>query len=588
MKPVYILLLILFPTLFFGQSPIKSTVVDSKTKQSIAYCNIFNKSTQNGVISNADGDFSIKIRSLNDTISISFLGYETRDIPAKRILAWNSISLKQKQYELQEVEIHSSNDYLYDILTDCRNILRKSNQEQISKAFFILNTSSQDQPLELLECYYNAHQKAGKLDHLYLKNGRFALLPLNYRVFLNFSTSQVFNKINFVEKNEFLPNIILQYRKRGMKKKFQIKLDYSDTEVFKISFIPKENKDNIFSGEIWIDKKSYFIKKVSLYAENLTKHPFLGRGNDSLTNISIKTEYTFTKNDTVIQIDHIVFNMQMNYYSLRGSVGPLPNLKRSIKISSTLYFYDFDKPFILPYFKYDNHYMDYRKISIIPYNKTFWENRKLLLTKEQKKQIKIMTHKGVFINYDQGNFGKTFMLKPLNKTFLYKNGFWEYLSHIFWSSNDRIIFNEDIIKNQKPEPYYNNRMPRDMYHFEVQIFLDINLIDSIFDCRSYTLFDLTKTFYRLEDNNYSNVFINIYFDICEIERQQMEKELLINHESLSQIDSIYNKTISNIEEITSKYLKEVQHGNNVIMLMKWNDYVANELGINNLLLFNNE
>lgn len=584
MKPVYILILILLPKLFFGQSPIKSTIIDSETKQALAYCSVFNKSSQNGVISNADGDFSISICSLNDIISISFLGYETRDIPAKKILTWNSISLKQKQYRLQEVEIHSDNDYLYDILGDCRETLKKSNYEQISKAFFILNTSSQDQPLELLECYYNAHQKAGKLDHLYLKNGRFALLPLNHRVFLNFSTTQIFNKVNLIEKSTLLPSIILQYRKRGMKKRFFIELEYSDAELFKISFIPKEDKNNVFSGEIWIDKKTYFIKKVSLHAENLTKHPFSGRGNDSLTNISLRTEYTFTKNDTVIQIDHIVFDMQMNYYSLRGSVGPLPNLKRSIKISSTLYFYDFSKPFILPYFKYDNHYMDYRKISIIPYNKTFWENRKLLLTKEQKKQIEIMTHKGVFINYDQDNFGKTFMLKPLNNTFLNNNGFWENLSHIFWSSNDRIIFNKDIIENQKPEPYYNDRVPRDMYHFEVQIFLDINLVDNIFDCKSYTIFDLTKTFYRLEDNNYSNVFINIYFDICEIERQQMEKELLINHKSLSQIDSIYYKTISNIEEITSKYLKEVQHGNNVIMLKKWNNYVADELGINNFQL----
>jgi hypothetical protein len=576
----------LFSLFAIAQTSINSTIIDSKTKLAIPYCNVFNKSIQRGTISNADGEFSIKIHSLDDTIRISFLGYWSRNIQARKILEWSTISLKPKQYQLEEVIVHSNNDYIYDILVGCKKRLKKSDKEQISKAFFILNTSSNQQSLELLECYYNARQIAGKLDDLYLKNGRFALQPLDSRFFLNLSTSQVFNKIDLVEKNKSLPSIILQFGKRRMKSRYKVKLEYCDTTLDKIYFSPIK-KDNSFTGEIWIDKNSYSIKKISLYAKNINKHPFVALGNDSLANISLKTSFTYTDNDKITQIDHIEVNMQMTYFSRRAfQGGSLPNIKRDIEINTVLYFYDFGKPFILPYFEYNNLYGDYRKMSIIPYNKSFWETRKLLLTKEQIQQIKLMKKKGVLINYNKNEYGKNFMMPALKELKTKpRKGFWENTSYLFWSLKERIILKKDIIEEQKAKPYYNTNIPSDMYNFKVQILLDINPIDSLFDCKSYTVFDLTKTFYSLEENEYSNVFINIYFDICEIERRKMEKELMVHNKSLHQIDSIYYKTFSNLKKITYKYKKEVQHGNNLRMLKKWNDYVKDELGIDNLNLF---
>ncbi len=585
-KIVPLIFVLFISNTIIAQTSIRNTIIDSQDKQAIAYCNIYNKTIQSGAISNSDGEFSISIHSLDDIISISFLGYETRNITAKKILNYINISLEQKQYQLQEVEIHSDNDYLYDILIGCRKVLKKSNHEQVSKAFFILNTSTKQQPLELLECYYNAHQKGGKLDDLYLKNGRFALLPSDYRIFLNLSTTRVFNMISLTEENDLLPSIILQFNKRAMKKKYNVKLMLCDSALYKISFSPKGNNYNLFSGEIWIDKNSYFIKKIMLNSQNISKHPFVALGNDSLTNISLKTSYTFTEKSKVIQIDHIVFNLQMNYESRRTSLkeDKLPNLKRDIEINTMLYFYDFGNPFILPYFDYDNYYRDYRKISIIPYNKSFWQNRKLLLSKEQKEQIIQMKNEGIFINYDENNYGSHFMQKEKKISKLHTKGFWEHLSHLFWSANERIILKKDIIEDQTNQSYSYSGIPNDMYDFKVQILLDINPIDSVFDCKSYTVFDLIKTFYWLDTNEYSNVFVNIYFDICEIERRKMENELLYPNRSLAEINSIYNKTLSNIEELTFEYKKEVQRGNNVIMLKKWNDYILDELGINNFQL----
>ena len=586
-KVVFLIFLLFISNIIIAQTSIKCTILDSKTKQTLAYCNVFNKSTQNGVISNEDGEFLIRIHLLNDIISISFLGYETLNITARKILNLKYISLKQKQYHLQEVVIHSDNDYLIDVLDNCKKVLKRSKQNQVSKAFFILNTTTNQQPLELLECYYNANQKNGKLNDLFLKNGRFALLPSDNRIFLNLSTTRVFNMISLTEENDFIPSIILQFNKRIMKKKYIVKLVHCDSSVFMISFNPKENVHNLFSGEIWIDKNSYFIKKMILNSRNIDEHPFIALGNDSLANVSLKISYTFTESENSVQINHIAFKLQMEYCSYRSTtrINSLSNLKRNIEINTMLYLYDFGEPFILPYFDYDNYYRDYRKISIVPYNKIFWQNRKLLLTKDQEEQIEVMKNGGIFINYDQNNYGTNFMQKDENLSKIFSKGFWEHLSHLFWSANERIILKKDILENQTNQSFCYSGIPSDMYDFKIQIFLDINPIDGVFDCKSYSVFDLTKTFYWLETNNYSNVFVNIYFDICEIERRKMEKELNQENKSLTKIDSIYNNTLMNIEKLTTQYKKDVQRGNKVVMLKKWNDYVLNELGINNFQLF---
>jgi hypothetical protein len=124
-----------------------------------------------------------------------------------------------------------------------------------------------------------------------------------------------------------------------------------------------------------------------------------------------------------------------------------------------------------------------------------------------------------------------------------------------------------------------------LYEFSIQILLDINPLDSSFACKSFTIFDLGKTFYHLKTTEYSNTFINIYFDICEIERRKMEEKLKRNNKSISEIETIYHSTLSDIENITNQYKKEVQRGNNIKMLRKWNNYVLENLGINNIEIF---
>jgi hypothetical protein len=67
----------------------------------------------------------------------------------------------------------------------------------------------------------------------------------------------------------------------------------------------------------------------------------------------------------------------------------------------------------------------------------------------------------------------------------------------------------------------------------------------------------------------------------------MQSVLDLKQYSQPQIDSIYKNTQMNIEKITSAYLKEVDLGKSEKNFKKWNQYVNNELGIDNIQLVEN-
>ena len=119
----------------------------------------------------------------------------------------------------------------------------------------------------------------------------------------------------------------------------------------------------------------------------------------------------------------------------------------------------------------------------------------------------------------------------------------------------------------------------------VQLFLDVTQNERTFNFKSYSVFDAMKTFYHLEEEAETKAFLNIYFDICEIERRRMENLLNSSANTIQKTDSIYHEAVRRKDEVTKKYLKDVQLGKAKKSMYEWNDYVFQNLGIDNLKLF---
>lgn len=128
-------------------------------------------------------------------------------------------------------------------------------------------------------------------------------------------------------------------------------------------------------------------------------------------------------------------------------------------------------------------------------------------------------------------------------------------------------------------------IPAQRYHLEVQIFLDINeLCDSV-QLITKTIFDPYSSYYKFPTTKESQAFINIYFDLMEIERRKIEKELLEYKNDVAKIQLKFIELKSRTENLSERYFREVQRGTNRENLVKWNNVVLNELNIDNMVFF---
>ena len=83
----FVVLLFAGLSLFAQQMKVKGTVVDKATGETIIGASVVEEGTQNGVITDIDGNFVISV-SQNATISISYVGFKTVKVqaaPALRI-----------------------------------------------------------------------------------------------------------------------------------------------------------------------------------------------------------------------------------------------------------------------------------------------------------------------------------------------------------------------------------------------------------------------------------------------------------------------------------------------------------------------
>ncbi|MBL0052424.1 MAG: hypothetical protein IPP29_13395 [Bacteroidetes bacterium] len=65
----------------------------------------------------------------------------------------------------------------------------------------------------------------------------------------------------------------------------------------------------------------------------------------------------------------------------------------------------------------------------------------------------------------------------------------------------------------------------DMYDLNVKLFVDVNTIADTVNIMTAAVFDPYKSYYKFPVTNASLCFINIYFDLVEIERRELDVEL---------------------------------------------------------------
>ncbi len=620
MKCKLLILLLLVSSSCFTQTIIIGTVKDCQTKQPLAYCNVYFTETKKGTITNADGLFCISADTIKGALEFSYLGYEAKTI---FVSDWknNKIVLLQKNiYELPEIEIHADNDYLYDILIESQNKLQKNKSEHVSKAYYAIETKAhtldvcypdtktkslqktremfdkensvdkKEKTIELLECLYNASISGSKITNLKFRNGKVFSLPAeNY--FFSLNTSTAMSQFCFFEKNEIFPSCPFQYKKRNMKKIFDMKLLSFDGNNYHIAFYPYDNSKKYFSGDVWIEKQSKQVLKITLMIDSAEVFPFVppsfSNFNDTIKNFNLYISNSYNPTKEFLP-DHTVFEYSFTYVSRKDTIvlkSKYKNTITDIKSKGLIYYYDYKKPFVLPYFTYDFDFYDYYLLALFPYNRDLWETNNIVqLTESQKTVFGI----GEVNNSENHCLIKDGQLCLKDSDPYIYSGIGVFLFHyIFWSEDKRVILSKTSIMDEITKDVQQTPYPDQLYNIEVQILLDVTEVGDSIVCKSWTVFDTMKSFYKYEETEFTRAFLNIYFDICEIERQKMQEMFSQKQYSLKEIDEIYNATKAKLERIKKQYCSETDRGRDEKTLKKWNKYVFENLGIDNLELVRN-
>lgn len=567
---IILYLMIILPMAAFAQKlTFSGTLVDQKSKHPIPYANIYNKSNGQGTLSNLDGDFILGNVQIQDTIVISFIGYKTLMFIAHKSILDTSLYLEQQHELLNEITVMADNSYLYEMVSKSRKAIKPVTQT--AKTYYLLQSSEDGRQIESVESYYNGVFTGYDIDQLHLKNGRVALRKINNRFFLSTESSKAIYMHKLMDRHIFFPISPFELSKRKLKKKYDLFLEskYLNDDsslVYVIDFVPKDSLSDAFYGKMWLDSMNLAVLKTNLISTDAKAHPFLPAGfADSIEQVDLNITKNYELVNQELRFKSVDFNYNVAYRTLQ-------NTKLDVSTSAVLYAYDYEQAFTLPRFQFtEGSYADYRKIQAVPYNHFFWEN-----INEFKMQE--LTHKNEqFVNNKSTLHGD----KLFSENQYFKNGFFEN-PYIFWKT-DRVVFRIDSI-NKKGYHAARSALPADLYNLEVQIYMDINELNDSLHYVTKTVFDPFQSYYYLPLDNEGMAFINMYFDLAEIHRRELDEELE-TQKTREGITTAYETKMQQWKIQSQTFLKDTDHGTNRMGMEKWNRYIAVKLQIDNAKLF---
>ena len=560
----------LFFTFLHTQAQVNSTItlenqiLDAVTKQPLPYAQVLIVALKKGTITNTEGYFKINSLHTNDMLRISFIGYENLIITAQAAANTNVILLKPKTEILNAVTIVSDASFLYDLILKSKKT--QNNKMASARTYLELETEINNQPIELLEAYYNGDFRNYDVKDLNLKSGRVFIKPMDSIYFLSTETSKAIYSHNQYDKNPYFPYSPFELNAKKLKKTYKLKLlkryyDEDNSLIYVIYFQPKNNPKTAFEGTVWIDSSSTHLRKVEFEIKNAITYPLKTiHANDSIQQMDLTIRKSFTNIDGKSYVKSLDFDYQLTYK--RTSTEPF-----TVKSKAVLFAYDFDSLFVLPKFDFpDIVYQDYHHIFSVPYNDFFWENVSDFNYKFQTDLRASFTNDKTLLS----NKYRGILIQPL-------------IAHQFinWSEIrvDFSAIGQKYIGNN-----YSNYAD-DQYQIELQHYLDYNTFNDSLSFQTATILDPVNSFYNLPINATAKAFLNIFFDCMEIERRIMDVRLSLCTTE-DELEKAYESELSRIDGSSKKILSQLKHGFNKDAMLFYNRYVFENLGVDNLAFFN--
>lgn len=587
MKPIWILLFCCISISGFAQETTKFISGQLKTSDSlhgIPYISIKNTSLKQGTVSNDEGYFQLPIFNENDSIVIASFEYETVRFKVENPTTFFLIYLEPKTKKLDAVTVRPQNqDPLIKLLLSVKNTPQTITQT--AKSYFYLRTYQDTNQIELIEGYYNLTYKGYDITDINLKAGRLGLTAINDRYFSSHNSVKAIVEMKLLQESDLFMFTPLTINRKKIGEQFHLQLhdrfaDENGDSIAVIRYLPKFEDSENFSGTIWLNESKRTAMKIVMECENCKKHPFkpIFPLTDSIANINLRITKTFQDQFGRSTFEHVDLAYSLDYFSRKNT-----DHARNYSISSNavLFVYDAKHPFVLPYFDIDADLSDYLKINAYTYNPFFWDTKNEFSMNQQ--EIENQRYFSSPTTITNSDFFKTFNNDTLrNSNLIRKKGISES-QFVHWSP-DRIVWRDlrkDSLSLNATSAIIANR-----YNLEVQFYFDWNNYQDSVNVLTDVIFDPYKSYYHLPIDAFTTCFINMYFDLCEIQRRALQTKFnQLNKTNVSAyFDCFYAFQIS-AEKERQRFLLDLDRGTNERNLLKWNRYIYDQLNINNVQIF---
>lgn len=473
--------------------------------------------------------------------------------------------------EVQEVRVGTGNqEVLAKLLLQCS----AEKVEQVSKAnaYYELRSFVDNQQLELVEAYYILDQATYGPAAAKLKTGRLALVPRNKRYFASQATATALVGFQLTNPNNGFAYSPFNVGKRPQK---YFRFWLADTvqsaaqdTLLEIRFAPRKNDGKSFSGTAWVNPTTRFVSQLDLQCKHCEQHPFLPIFHvDSIKNFDLQLLCAFHDGPLGPVLRQIQANYAVHYSSRMHQTDTIDCILRT---EAKLKVYDATAHFTEPYFTFVEGVSEYRQILAYPYAHVFWQSN------PEPWPVSAVQQRNQYF-YEQA----TLRNQLLEDGQVVANRIFEH-PFIQWSEN-RVLIREALPQSVEAKP--PNGDVSSLYQLKVQLFADLLPTADSLVLLSTCVIDPYATFYHLPVDKYVNCFINMYFDLCEINRRNFEANCREEKLNLASIERNYNETQQELELRLNEFLTQVDRGQNRKAMLKWNAFIVEQLGIDNVALF---
>lgn len=563
------LLLFLLPLWAQAQTSISGRVVDSYTHELLPYCSVGIRGTTTGTLTNEAGAFALRMDSAGGSVIFSYIGYRQRTVAANELENGGDVLLEPLRTVLPGIDVRPDQDRLYAVFAACARHMRQSKQER-AKVYYELDTHMDERPVEVIECFYNALIDGPRIERLDLKNGRVGVAPVDDHYFVSLNVTKAMSLFDLRREHAKFPTTPFQWtNERALRKHYRIELvaSLSDGEALEhVRLVPRDSSGTAFTADVWLNEASATVRSIELECRGCQRHPFLPlKAEHPLRDITMRVKQTF-------RMDEGLEHMELDYamrFSERGT-------SHAVHTQAVMHVFEPGGAFILPLFDYDREQNDYRKITFQPYDTAFWANTPTLVRTEQQER-------------DREFFAEHGVLTGSTRVAVQRGTLFES-NYAWWSPSKRIslkTFPSAATPGAPSKDIQSKGMAiaASQVHLEAQLYLDIDTTAGHTRLFTATVFDGFRSYYRLPDQPHTPVILNIFFDLCEIERRTMDARMRAPGLGLDRIRALHAEAVKAMERTTQLYLKEVRLGEDRQALARWNALVKDALGIDNIALF---